>query len=126
MNLDEPMTTVREMVECAAWSPAGNPRDNSACPNGYDYHQHLLFASRDVFADPEDALCRMLISQVQRDVMGARFIIKDLALKEKPILYWLTMPEIESNGNWKGKLVALYTRYVVSIGRAGANRGGCR
>jgi len=116
MNIDEAMNVIGGMVEWVEWSPADNPRDNSACPNGYDYHQHLFFASRDVFSDPEDALCRMLISQVQRDVMGARLIIKDLALKEKPILYWRTMPEIESHGNWKGKLVALYTRYVVSIG----------
>ena len=115
MNIDEAMAVIGKMVECVAWSPADNPRDNSVCPKGYAYHQHLLIASRDVFDDPEDALCRMLISQVQRDVLGAKFIIKDLALKEKPILYWRTMPEIEFNSNWKGKLASLYTRYVVSV-----------
>jgi hypothetical protein len=115
MNIDEAVAMIGEMVHCVLWSPAGTPRDNSVCPNGYAYHQHLLIASRDVFDDPEDALCRMLISQVQRDVLGAKFIIEDLALKEKPTLYWRTMPEIEFNSNWKGKLASLYTRYVVSM-----------
>ena len=76
-------------------------------PNRDEYQIRTFWADHDLFDDPEDALCRVLISAVRADIRLARMANK----KRKLVLYWRTVPEITV---WDNKKSQIWTRYVVS------------
>ena len=107
MVLEQALEKIASFILCVGWEPQEDPMDNARCPNGDEYQVRSYWAEHDLFDDPEDALCRMLISAVKADIRAARRVNK----KRKLVLYWRTLPAIDV---WDNKTSQIWTRYVVS------------
>jgi hypothetical protein len=107
MVLEQAIEEIASLIFCVDWEPSEDPMDNARCPNGDEYQVRTAFAAHDLFDDPEDALCRILISAVREDIRHARFWNK----KKRLALYWRMLPSIDTRDN---KMSQIWTRYVVS------------
>lgn len=110
MILEQARERINCIVKCVAWTPQEDPLKNAECPTGQPYEVRHFWVDHDLFDDPEDALCRLLISAVRADIRHFKKWTK--GLDETPILYWRTEPEINT---YAGKKSELYARYVVSM-----------
>jgi hypothetical protein len=114
MNIEDALGTINSIVRCVEWRDPGNVFDRGRCPTGQEYVEHKWFADKELFDDPEDALCRILISQVKTEVTHSKNLLRMLELEGKPILFWRIMPEVEVNSILGGKIHTMYARYIVS------------
>lgn len=113
MDIQNCLRHIERLVICNDWVACENALDNAKAPNGDKYVQRIFQADSRYFEDTEDALCRMLISQISADIQNAIKWNKiiDGKTDKIPQLFWRFKPQIEGDG----LLSAMYARYVVTM-----------
>ena len=112
MNLNDLDGHLQNLVECVDFDKPTDRHWNTA-PCGEQYVICKFEASKLLFADGEDVLCKMFLSRVIKDIRSIEFWEIDTngtKWQGTIKLYWRTKPEIEDDG--KG-FVNFYARYLV-------------
>lgn len=114
MTYEQLITQLKDLVDkqepCHVYGPT--------CPTGDEYKEYIFCASPTYFDDPEDAVCRMLLSKIEHEVAYLNAVNDTIAdylgegyERSDVVLYWRTMPEIETS--YRSKITRLYARFVI-------------
>ena len=119
MWLKQLRRNIRLTVHEEPWDKATSP---THCPQGEEYREYMYPISHDIFDEPENEACRMLLSRIEYDLFQLLAMNDSLAKEQntdpysmEPVLYWRVEPELATHEYFGDDFTCIYARYAMAM-----------